>query len=105
MMHLNATWTTLMHAYETRHQDARNRRCHRVGIPLIAASIPLAATMVGLPLAIPMFTVGCAFQGIGHIFEGKQPAFVDDRRNVLVGLLWWLREAGVPITLAERGAQ
>jgi uncharacterized membrane protein YGL010W len=100
-MHLDSTFTALMHAYEVGHQDPRNRRCHRIGIPLIAASVALGATVVGIPLAIPLFTIGCAFQGIGHLFEGKKPAFVDDPRNVLVGLLWWLRESGAPITLAD----
>jgi uncharacterized membrane protein YGL010W len=100
-MHLDSTWTALMHAYEAQHEDARNRRCHRIGIPLIAASLPIGATVVGLPLAIPMLAVGCAFQGIGHLFEGKNPAFVDDPRNVLVGLLWWLRESGAPIRLSD----
>jgi uncharacterized membrane protein YGL010W len=101
MMHLGPEWTRLMHAYEEQHQDPRNRRCHQVGIPLIAASIPLGATIVGLPLAAPMFVVGWAFQGIGHYFEGKKPAFIDDKRNLIVGLLWWLKESGVPIELAS----
>jgi uncharacterized membrane protein YGL010W len=104
MLHLDSKWTALMHTYEAQHQDPRNRRCHRIGIPLIAASIPLGVTLVGLPLAAPMFAVGCMFQGVGHLFEGKKPAFVDDPRNVLVGLLWWLKESGVGIELADRGA-
>jgi uncharacterized membrane protein YGL010W len=104
MIHLDSKWSALMASYEAQHRDARNRRCHRIGIPLIAASIPVAATVVGVPLAASMFVVGCAFQGIGHFFEGNKPAFVGDRRNVVVGLLWWLKESGVPIVLAERGA-
>jgi uncharacterized membrane protein YGL010W len=101
MIRLNSEWTRLMHAYEERHQDVRNRKCHRVGIPLIAASIPVGATVVGLPLAALMFGVGCSFQGIGHHFEKKRPAFVDDRRNVLVGLVWWLKESGILIEMTE----
>jgi uncharacterized membrane protein YGL010W len=90
-----------MRAYEEQHRDARNRRCHRIGIPLIAASIPVGMTGVGLPLATWMFVVGCSFQGIGHCFEKNRPAFVDDRRNVLVGLLWWLKESGIPIDMSD----
>ena len=29
----------------------------------------------------------------------KDPSFVDDKRNLVVGLLWWLRKTGVPIKL------
>lgn len=101
MIRLNDEWTRLMHAYEQDHADPRNKACHRVGIPLIAASIPIGATLVGLPLAAPMFVTGWAFQFAGHFFEGKKPSFVDDRRNLLVGLLWWLKESGAPVRLAD----
>jgi uncharacterized membrane protein YGL010W len=101
MLRLNAEWTDLMHKYEGDHQDPRNQACHRVGIPLIAASLPIGATVVGLPLAAAMFTTGWAFQFVGHAFEGKKPSFVDDRRNLVVGLLWWLKKSGVRVALAE----
>jgi uncharacterized membrane protein YGL010W len=105
MIRLDAEWTRLMHDYERDHLDPRNRQCHRVGIPLIAASIPIGATIVGLPLATTLFTVGCVFQGIGHLLEGKRPAFVGDRRHVLVGFLWWLKESTkIPIALAGESA-
>ena len=68
----------------------------------VAASLPIGATLVGLPLAIPMFTVGWTFQFIGHAFEGKKPSFVDDRRQLLTGLLWWTQKVGLP--LVERSA-
>jgi uncharacterized membrane protein YGL010W len=100
MIQLNAEWTDLMHRYESDHSDPRNQACHKVGIPLIAASFPVGATGVGLPLAAGMFTVGWGFQFVGHIFEGKKPSFVDDKRNLLVGLLWWLKKSGVGIELA-----
>jgi uncharacterized membrane protein YGL010W len=97
---LGAEWTDLMHRYEDDHADPRNQVCHRVGIPLIAASLPVGATVVGLPLAATMFTVGWGFQFVGHYFEGKKPSFVDDKRNLLVGLLWWLKKSGMSIELA-----
>ena len=78
-----------MAQYQQDHQDPRNQFCHSIGIPLIAASLPVGATIVGLPLAVPMFTVGWGFQFVGHYFEGKKPSFVDDRRQLLVGVLWW----------------
>jgi uncharacterized membrane protein YGL010W len=101
LMKLNAEWTDLMHKYEGDHRDPRNQACHKVGIPLIAASLPIGATIVGLPLAAAMFTTGWAFQLVGHAFEGKQPSFVSDKRNLAIGLLWWLKKSGVSIQLDE----
>jgi uncharacterized membrane protein YGL010W len=72
-----------------------------VGIPLIAASIPIGATLVGLPLAATMFMIGAGFQFAGHAFEGKPPSFMRDRRNTFVGLLWWMKKMGVPIEARE----
>lgn len=100
-MRLNEEWTDLMHSYELDHSDPRNQTCHKVGIPLIAASIPVGATIVGLPLAAGMFTVGWGFQFVGHYFEGKKPSFVGDKRNLVVGLLWWLKKTGANIELAN----
>jgi uncharacterized membrane protein YGL010W len=100
MIRLDAEWTRLMHAYEQDHSDPRNQACHKVGIPLIAASFPVGAPIVGLPLAASMFTVGWGFQFAGHVFEGKKPSFVEDKRNFVVGLLWWLKKSGLPIELA-----
>jgi uncharacterized membrane protein YGL010W len=102
MIRLDAEWTALMDGYEERHRDPRNRLCHLLGIPLLAASVPVGATVVGLPLAASMLAVGSGLQALGHVFEGRRPAFVDDRRNVLVGLVWWLGQAGVPVKTTER---
>jgi uncharacterized membrane protein YGL010W len=99
-MRLNSEWTDLMKTYENDHQDPRNQACHKVGIPLIAGSLPVAVTVVGLPLAAGMLTVGWGFQFVGHLFEGKKPSFVEDRRYLVVGLLWWLKKVGAPIALA-----
>jgi uncharacterized membrane protein YGL010W len=101
MIRLNAEWTDLMKSYEADHQNPRNQACHAVGIPLIAASIPVGATIVGLPLAAAMFGTGWAFQFAGHLFEGKKPSFVDDRRMLLVGLVWWLKKRGLQVDLAH----
>ena len=90
MIRLGNEWTELMHRYEEQHADPRNKACHRVGIPLIAASFPVGATVVGLPLAATMFTVGWGFQFLGHYFEGKKPAFLRNGVHLLVGPLWIL---------------
>ena len=92
---LNHEWSELMRQYERDHQDPRNRLCHMVGIPIIAASFPIGMTVVGLPLAVGMFTTGWAFQFAGHAFEGKRPTFVSDKRGLIAGLLWWFHKIGV----------
>jgi uncharacterized membrane protein YGL010W len=94
-MKLNRSWSRLLASYKEDHRHPRNQACHKVGIPMIAASIPLAATVVGIPLAAGLFTIGLGFQFAGHVFEGKKPSFVDDKRALVVGLLWWGEKMGV----------
>lgn len=94
---LNQEWSGLMEAYRADHQDSRNQLCHSIGIPLIAASLPVGMTLVGLPLAATMFTLGWGVQFVGHYFEGKKPSFVDDRRQLVVGFLWWTQKAGLKL--------
>lgn len=104
MIKLNREWSALLEDYKEQHQDPRNQACHRVGIPMIAASLPIGATIVGLPLAASMFTVGWGFQFAGHYFEGNSPAFFGDRRQLLVGLLWWLEKSGMPLEMTPDDA-
>ena len=80
--------------YTQSHQHPMNRVCHTIGIPLIAASVPLFAIALfvhGLwPVPLGLFVVGWVFQFIGHAFEGKPPEFLKDWRFLFVGLRWWL---------------
>src|SRR5438552_3340640 len=92
---LNADWSKLLTSYRADHQDPRNQACHAVGIPMIAASFPVGATIVGLPLAAWLFTVGWGFQFAGHYFEGKPPAFTEDKRQLIVGHVWWAEKRGL----------
>jgi len=92
---LDATWSRLMDAYQADHHNPINQACHKVGIPLIVGSLPVGATLIGLPLAAAMFTTGWTFQFVGHAFEGKKPSFVDDKRALLVGVLWWTKKVGL----------
>jgi uncharacterized membrane protein YGL010W len=41
-----------------------------------------------------LFVVGWVFQFIGHHFEGRKPAFVDDLVGLLIGPLFIVAEAG-----------
>jgi uncharacterized membrane protein YGL010W len=100
---LNADWSALFESYKNDHQDPRNQFCHTIGIPMIMASIPVSATLIGLPLGAALFSVGWTFQFAGHVFEGKKPAFIDDKRQLIVGALWWLKKVGAAdIRLTER---
>jgi uncharacterized membrane protein YGL010W len=100
---LGDEWSDLMDQYQSDHQNPINQAFHSVGIPMIAASIPLGLSVVGAPLAVPLFAVGWTCQFVGHAFEGKKPSFVEDKRHLLVGLLWWSRKMGLP--LVETRAQ
>ncbi|HWB79901.1 MAG TPA: DUF962 domain-containing protein [Nannocystaceae bacterium] len=92
---LNEEWSELMRRYAADHQNKVNQACHSIGIPLIAGSIPVAMSIVGIPLAAAMFGVGWTFQFVGHAFEGKKPSFVEDKRQLVVGLLWWTKKMGL----------
>jgi uncharacterized membrane protein YGL010W len=94
---LNEEWTKLMESYRADHQDPRNQLCHSIGIPMIMASFPVGATILGLPLAAGLFTVGWGFQFVGHAFEGKKPSFVEDKRSFLVGAMWWSQKVGLDL--------
>ena len=92
-MFAGRTWDEWIRQYAESHQHPVNRVCHTVGIPLIAASLPLfllgfVASGLWL-LALAMFVVGWVFQFIGHWFEGKPPEFFRDWRFLFVGLRWW----------------
>src|SRR3954467_12145058 len=94
-LRLNSDWSKLLQSYKADHQDPRNQACHAIGIPMIAASFPVGATIVGLPLAAWLFTVGWGVQFLGHYFEGKPPAFAEDKRHLVVGLVWWAEKRGL----------
>jgi uncharacterized membrane protein YGL010W len=101
---LDATWTDLLDKYREQHRDPRNQACHRIGIPMILASFPVGATVIGLPVAASLFTVGWGFQFLGHHFEGNDPAFFSDPRNLLVGALWWAEKQGLVATDARHAS-
>lgn len=50
------------------------------------------STAVWLGSGIGLFVVGWAFQFLGHHYEGRKPAFMDDLRGLLVGPLFVLAE-------------
>ncbi len=94
-LRLNREWSLLLERYKGDHRDPRNQATHMIGIPMIVASLPIAATIVGLPLGASMFTVGWGFQFLGHYFEGNDPAFFSDRRSLVIGVIWCAQKAGL----------
>ncbi|MFT3707057.1 MAG: DUF962 domain-containing protein [Archangium sp.] len=63
----------------------------------------IAVNSVGVWLAsaIGLFVVGWVIQFVGHYFEGKKPAFVDDLVGLLIGPLFICAEAGFAIGLRK----
>ncbi len=82
--------------YSHSHQHPINKLTHKIGIPMIALSLPLflAAIFIRGFWIVPtvMFVVGWILQFVGHYFEGKPPEFFKDWRFLLVGLRWWLKK-------------
>ena len=62
---------------------------------LIMAALPLAqlATVSWLGWSLGAFAVGWMIQFLGHYYEGRKPAFVDDLRGLLVGPMFVVGEA------------
>lgn len=57
---------------------------------LALAGLP---TLVWLGLGVGLFVIGWVFQLIGHAYEGRKPAFLDDLVNLLIGPLFIVAEA------------
>lgn len=50
------------------------------------------STLVWLASGIGMFVIGWAIQFVGHHYEGRKPAFVDDVTGLIVGPLFVVAE-------------
>lgn len=61
---------------------------------VIAQWIAAQSTTTWLVTGIGLFVVGWIIQFIGHYFEGRKPAFVDDVLGLLIGPLFLVVEAG-----------
>jgi uncharacterized membrane protein YGL010W len=62
---------------------------------LIAAALPLGQgpTFAWLSWGVGAFVLGWFIQFVGHYYEGKKPAFVDDIRGLMVGPMFVTAEA------------
>jgi uncharacterized membrane protein YGL010W len=60
---------------------------HQAGHAMAAWSL-----MPWLGMGVGLFVVGWVFQFVGHYFEGKKPAFVDDIAGLIIGPLFVVAE-------------
>ncbi len=62
---------------------------------LISLAQPLGAlgTALWLTFGVGIFVVGWVLQFVGHYYEGKKPAFVDDISGLFVGPMFVVAEA------------
>jgi uncharacterized membrane protein YGL010W len=65
---------------------------------LLAACLAFASATAGLStgawatLGVGLFVVGWVIQFVGHIYEGRKPAFVDDVMGLIIGPLFVVAE-------------
>jgi uncharacterized membrane protein YGL010W len=77
-----------------------DRRYGLVMAVLLAGCLAVAQALAAGPLAtwaaagIGLFVVGWIFQFVGHFWEGRKPAFVDDLTGLVIGPLFVVAEAG-----------
>jgi len=62
------------------------------GLVALAHPLGAASTSAWLTGAVGSFVVGWIFQAVGHVWEGRKPAFVDDMRGLLVGPMFVVGE-------------
>jgi len=67
-----------------------------------AHALAAGSTAVWLVAGGGLFVVGWVIQFVGHVFEGKKPAFVDDLVGLLVGPLFVVAEVGFALTLRDQ---
>lgn len=76
------------------------------GLVVLAHPLGAASTSAWLTGAVGSFVVGWIFQAVGHVWEGRKPAFFDDLRGLLVGPMFVVAEvlmaAGLQPGLRER---
>jgi uncharacterized membrane protein YGL010W len=67
---------------------------------LVAGNAIASHSMVSwLVTSLGLFLVGWAIQFVGHLYEGKKPAFVDDLIGLLVGPLFLVAETAFVLGL------
>ncbi|WP_354686169.1 Mpo1-like protein [Cupriavidus necator] len=65
------------------------------------AQIAAMPTVWWLVIGIGLFVVGWIIQFVGHYYEGRKPAFVDDMVGLLIGPLFLVAETAFALGLAR----
>lgn len=67
----------------------------------IGAVLAQQRTAVWLSAGLGLFVVGWIIQFVGHYFEGRKPAFVDDLTGLIIGPLFVAAELGFMLGCRE----
>ena len=67
----------------------------------IAGIVAQSDLVTWLIWGVGLFVVGWVFQFVGHIYEGRKPAFFDDIMGLAIGPLFVLAEAGFLLGLRK----
>lgn len=88
-------WALTTLWYLTRGNLALGLATSLANLALILVALPLGQfnTAAWLGWSLGAFVVGWTIQFVGHYYEGKKPAFVDDMRGLLVGPMFVTAEA------------
>ena len=70
---------------------------------MLAVATPIAAqsTAVWLGWGLGLFGVGWVIQFVGHYYEGRKPAFMDDVMGLIIGPLFVAAELGFALGLRK----
>ena len=88
-------WAASTLWYMTRGALALGIAVSLMNLLLVLAAMPLGQqeTVPWLAWSLGAFVLGWAIQFVGHYYEGKKPAFVNDLRGLLVGPMFVAGEA------------
>jgi uncharacterized membrane protein YGL010W len=67
----------------------------------VGTLLATGSTLVWLASGIGLFVVGWVFQFVGHYYEGKKPAFVDDISGLAIGPLFVVAEVAFTLGLRK----
>jgi uncharacterized membrane protein YGL010W len=90
---------------------ALDRRYGVAMAAFVGASLWVGTRLSSLPTAgwllafAGLFVVGWVVQFVGHAFEGRKPAFVDDLVGLLIGPLFIVAEVGFALGLRDEVRQ
>jgi len=73
-----------------------------LGLSLWAGqALAIHSTLTWLGWGVGMFVVGWVIQFVGHYYEGRKPAFVDDLSGLIIGPLFVVAEMGFMLGMGK----